>query len=127
MKDSTDGPKTTQQGLKLFAAKQRPPGLAPSRLPSLQRSTFRGVGSRGMNHHLRRGKKYYRAVALEFEERHVFEPAARGKPAKLDAAIMITSELCVWSGCWWVLGAEHPALAGCWVLSTQPWLGAGLV
>ena len=56
VKDSKDGPKTTQQGLKLFAAKQRPPGLAPSRLPSLQRSTFRGVGSRGMNHHVRRGK-----------------------------------------------------------------------
>ena len=56
VKDFKDGPKTTQQGLKLFAAKQRPPGLAPSRLPSLQRSTFRGVGSRGMNHHVQRGK-----------------------------------------------------------------------
>ena len=34
-------------------------------------------------------QEYYRAVALEFEERHVFEPAARGKPAKLDAAISL--------------------------------------
>ena len=93
VKDSKDGPKTTQQGLKLFAAKQRPPGLAPSRLPSLQRSTFRGVGSRGMNHHVRRGKSTSvlccTRVLLEFEERHVFEPAARGKPAKLDAAISL--------------------------------------
>ena len=34
-------------------------------------------------------QEYYRAVALEFEERHVFDPAARGKPAKLDAAISL--------------------------------------
>ena len=112
VKDSKDGPKTTQQGLKLFAAKQRP---GPEQVALAAEVNVPGSWFTWDESSRAERQEYYRAVALEFEERHVFEPAARGKPAKLDAAIMITSELCVWSGCWWVLG----------VLSTQPWLGAG--